>query len=162
ERWDQFITSWERILAEGGAVYGALRGDRLVGVAVLRPQLTAARAQLQSLFVSRAYRRQGVARRLGAEGARRAPAGGGRARAGSLGRRRAVRARRRLLPRPRFSAGRRGGPGPLRPGTRGYAPGQTPLNGYAASLFIGGQMGEMAALASTDHLGRVIAGYRAM
>jgi GNAT superfamily N-acetyltransferase len=78
ERWNQFITSWERILEEGGAVYGALLGDRLVGVAVLRPQLTAARAQLQSLFVSRAYRRRGVARRLVEAVERRARAGGAR------------------------------------------------------------------------------------
>ena len=78
ERWDHFITSWERILAEGGAVYGALRGDLLVGVAVLRPRLTAARAQLQSLFVSRAYRRQRVARRLVGEVERRAIASGAR------------------------------------------------------------------------------------
>ena len=78
ERWNQFITSWERILDEGGAVYGALLGDLLVGVAVLRPRLTAARAQLQSLFVSRAYRRQGVARRLVGEVERRALASGAR------------------------------------------------------------------------------------
>jgi GNAT superfamily N-acetyltransferase len=78
ERWNHFITSWERILDEGGAVYGALCGDLLVGVAVLRPRLTAARAQLQSLFVSRAYRRQGVARRLVGAVERRAIASGAR------------------------------------------------------------------------------------
>jgi GNAT superfamily N-acetyltransferase len=78
ERWDQFIASWERILDQGGAVYGALCGDLLVGVAVLRPRLTAARAQLQSLFVSRAHRRRGVARWLVAQVERRAIAGGAR------------------------------------------------------------------------------------
>jgi GNAT superfamily N-acetyltransferase len=78
ERWDQSIASWERILDQGGAVYGALLGNLLVGVGVLRPRLTVARAQLQSLFVSRAYRRQGVARRLLAEVERRARAGGAR------------------------------------------------------------------------------------
>ena len=78
ERWDQSIASWERILDQGGAVYGALLGDLLVGVGVLRPRLTAARAQLQSLFVSRAYRRQGVARRLVGEVECRAIAGGAR------------------------------------------------------------------------------------
>ena len=72
------IASWERILDQGGAVYGALVGDLLVGVAVLRPRLTATRAQLQSLFVSRAYRRQGVARRLVGAVERRARAGGAR------------------------------------------------------------------------------------
>jgi GNAT superfamily N-acetyltransferase len=76
ERWDQAIALWETILDQGGAVYGALRGDLLVGVAVLRPRLTASRAQLQSLFVSRAYRRQGVARRLVGEVIRRAALGG--------------------------------------------------------------------------------------
>jgi GNAT superfamily N-acetyltransferase len=78
ERWDQFIASWERILDQEGAVYGALLGDLLVGVAVLRPRLTPARAQLHSLFVSRAHRRQGVARRLVAEVERRAVADGAR------------------------------------------------------------------------------------
>jgi len=78
ERWNQSIVSWERILDQGGAVYGALHGDLLVGVAVLRPRLTAVRAQLQSLFVSRAYRRQGVARQLVAEVERRAIVGGAR------------------------------------------------------------------------------------
>ena len=78
QRWDQFIASWERILDQGGAVYGALRGDLLVGVAVLRPRLSAARAQLQSLCVSRAYRRQGVALRLVGAVERRAIAGGAR------------------------------------------------------------------------------------
>jgi GNAT superfamily N-acetyltransferase len=78
ERWDQAIAQWEAILDHGGVVYGALHGDLLVGVAVLRPRLTAARAQLQSLFVSRTYRRQGVARRLVEEVARRALAAGAR------------------------------------------------------------------------------------
>jgi GNAT superfamily N-acetyltransferase len=78
ERWQQSIALWEAILDHGGVVYGALLGDLLVGVAVLRPQLTAARAQLQSLFVSRAYRRQGVARRLVGEVERRAIAGAAR------------------------------------------------------------------------------------
>jgi GNAT superfamily N-acetyltransferase len=78
QRWNDFIASWERILAEGGAVYGAPHGDLLVGVAVLRPRLTAVRDQLQSLFVSRAYRRQGVARRLVGAVERRARAGGAR------------------------------------------------------------------------------------
>jgi GNAT superfamily N-acetyltransferase len=78
ERWNQSIAQWEAILDQGGVVYGALHGDLLVGVAVLRPRLTAARAQLQSLFVSRAYRRQGVARRLVGAVEQRARAGGAR------------------------------------------------------------------------------------
>jgi GNAT superfamily N-acetyltransferase len=78
ERWNQVIASWGRALDQGGAVYGALLGDLLVGVAVLRPRLTATRAQLQSLFVSRAYRHQGMATRLVGEVERRAIAGGAR------------------------------------------------------------------------------------
>jgi GNAT superfamily N-acetyltransferase len=78
ERWNQSLALWEAILNQGGVVSGALLGDLLVGVAVLRPRLRAARAQLQSLFVSRAYRRQGVARRLVGEVERRAIAGGAR------------------------------------------------------------------------------------
>jgi GNAT superfamily N-acetyltransferase len=78
ERWQQSIVLWETILDQGGVVCGALLGDLLVGVAVLRPHLTAARAQLQSLFVSRAYRRQGVASRLVGEVECRAVAGGAR------------------------------------------------------------------------------------
>ncbi|MBV8716102.1 MAG: GNAT family N-acetyltransferase [Chloroflexi bacterium] len=78
ERWDQLIVSWERILDQEGAVYGAFCGDLLVGVAVLRPRLTAARAQLQSLFVSPAHRRRGVARRLVEQVERRALAAGAR------------------------------------------------------------------------------------
>jgi NAD(P)-dependent dehydrogenase (short-subunit alcohol dehydrogenase family)/GNAT superfamily N-acetyltransferase len=78
ERWNQSIALWEAILDQGGVVYGALLGDLLVGVAVLRPHLAAFRAQLQSLFVSRAYRRQGVARRLVGDVERRATADGAR------------------------------------------------------------------------------------
>jgi GNAT superfamily N-acetyltransferase len=78
ERWQQSIALWETVLNQEGVVYGALLGDLLVGVAVLRPRLTAARAQLQPLFVSRAYRRQGVARRLVGEVERRANADGAR------------------------------------------------------------------------------------
>jgi GNAT superfamily N-acetyltransferase len=78
ERWNQSIARWETILNQGGVVYGALLGDLLVGVAVLRARLTPARAQLQSLFVSRAYRRQGVASRLVGEVERRAITSGAR------------------------------------------------------------------------------------
>jgi hypothetical protein len=46
ERWNQAIALWETILERGGVVYGALLADSLIGVAVLRPRLTPARAQL--------------------------------------------------------------------------------------------------------------------
>ena len=75
---DQFIAAWEAILDRGGVVYGALCADLLVGVAVVRPRLPAVRAQLHSLFVTRAYRRHGVASRLVVEIEGRAVAAGAR------------------------------------------------------------------------------------
>lgn len=67
ERVQQLIECWTRAVADGGAVLGAFDGELLVGEAVFRPHLTATMAQLESLHVSAAYRRQGVARRLAGE-----------------------------------------------------------------------------------------------
>jgi GNAT superfamily N-acetyltransferase len=53
-----------RHLEEGGVLLGALDGERLAGVAVLRYHLTESIAQLAFLHVSRPYRRQGIAARL--------------------------------------------------------------------------------------------------
>jgi ribosomal protein S18 acetylase RimI-like enzyme len=58
------IAAWGPILQDGGVMLGALDGDRLVGVAILRPKLTESMAQLAVLHVSNAYRRQGIATRL--------------------------------------------------------------------------------------------------
>ncbi len=52
---------------ENGVLLGALDGDVLAGLAVLRPKLAGTMAQLVALFVSDGYRRQGIARRLSAE-----------------------------------------------------------------------------------------------
>jgi GNAT superfamily N-acetyltransferase len=68
-----------RDLEEGGLLLGALDGERLAGVAILRPRLTQTMAQLAFLHVSRPYRRQGIARRLAEEACRLARAGGAQA-----------------------------------------------------------------------------------
>ena len=56
-----------RILEEGGVMLGAFDGDLLVGIAGLRYNLTETMAQLTTMFVSKDYRRQGIAARLAAE-----------------------------------------------------------------------------------------------
>ncbi len=52
------------ILRDGGVMLGAFDGERLVGFAVLRYQLEEGMAELAALFVSRSYRRRGIATRL--------------------------------------------------------------------------------------------------
>jgi GNAT superfamily N-acetyltransferase len=51
-------------LEKGGVMLGAFSGDRLVGVAIVRPLLREDMAQLAYLHVSRDYRRDGIARQL--------------------------------------------------------------------------------------------------
>ncbi len=68
--WNHHIAGWRPILAEGGAAIGAFAGARLVGIAVLRPRLSARIAQLDALFVDKDHRRRHVARRLVEEVAR--------------------------------------------------------------------------------------------
>ena len=51
-------------LEHGGILLGALHGDLLVGIAIVRPSLRADMAQLAFLHVSQEYRRQGIAQRL--------------------------------------------------------------------------------------------------
>jgi ribosomal protein S18 acetylase RimI-like enzyme len=58
------IRSAARTLEEGGTILGAFDGDLLVGYAALRPRLTESMAQLEMLFVSRGYRRRGIAKSL--------------------------------------------------------------------------------------------------
>ena len=58
------------ILEAGGILLGALDGDDLAGLAVLRPHLEEQMAQLVALFVSKDYRRKGIARRLTEEAIR--------------------------------------------------------------------------------------------
>ena len=52
------------MLAAGAILFGAFAGDQLAGIAILQLKLTETMAQLVFLHVSRAYRRQGVARRF--------------------------------------------------------------------------------------------------
>jgi GNAT superfamily N-acetyltransferase len=57
--------SWTTVLPlEGLRILGAFDGERLTGMAVLRPYLTEDMAQLAALFVSRSHRRQGIAGEL--------------------------------------------------------------------------------------------------
>jgi ribosomal protein S18 acetylase RimI-like enzyme len=58
---------WDAVLKKGGVLLGALDGERLAGVALLRYRLTDAMAQLAVLHISREYRRQGIASRLAEE-----------------------------------------------------------------------------------------------
>jgi ribosomal protein S18 acetylase RimI-like enzyme len=62
-QWEDKITAWARVLG-WDVVIGAFDGATLVGMASLRERLTATTAQLVSLHVDRASRRQGVATRL--------------------------------------------------------------------------------------------------
>jgi GNAT superfamily N-acetyltransferase len=64
ESWDRHIAGWTRTLAGGGAAWGAFDGETMIGIAVLRHHLDPGVAQLSALFVSRPYRRHGIARRL--------------------------------------------------------------------------------------------------
>jgi ribosomal protein S18 acetylase RimI-like enzyme len=70
------VKQFAPILAAGGVLLGALDGGRLVGLAILRYELTETSAQLAALYVSSGYRRRGIARRLTAEVIRRARAAG--------------------------------------------------------------------------------------
>ena len=62
-QWQDKLTTWAQVL-RWDVVIGAFDGATLVGMASLRYRLTETVAQLVSLHVSRAYRRQGVATRL--------------------------------------------------------------------------------------------------
>ena len=74
------IADWRPYLEEqGGVMFGAMYGRRLVGFAIYRPRLEPGMAQLAVLHVSREYRRQGLGTALAervamlalADGARR-------------------------------------------------------------------------------------------
>ena len=58
------IDKWSPGLEQGGVLLGALDGDELAGLAMLRYKLSDTMAQLALLHVSRACRRQGIATRL--------------------------------------------------------------------------------------------------
>ncbi len=57
----------EPLLKDGGVLYGALDGDRVVGLAALRYDLRPGMDQLLYLMVSNGYRRRGIANRLAKE-----------------------------------------------------------------------------------------------
>jgi len=62
--YEKMIRGARELLALDGTAIGALDGDRLVGIAIYRPRLTATMGQLGLLHVSNGYRRQGIASRL--------------------------------------------------------------------------------------------------
>lgn len=64
EQWAGIAVQIRMILDEGGVAFGAFNESRVVGFAALRYQLAEGIAQLQSLWVSKAFRRRGVATAL--------------------------------------------------------------------------------------------------
>ncbi|MFN7573408.1 MAG: GNAT family N-acetyltransferase [Betaproteobacteria bacterium] len=60
----QYVDSWKPVLDGGGVLLGAFDGDRLVGFAIYAPLLSGRLANLAALYVSRSYRRKGIARGL--------------------------------------------------------------------------------------------------
>ncbi|MFC2029794.1 GNAT family N-acetyltransferase [Chloroflexota bacterium] len=70
EGWVRDVEKWRAEIASGGAAIGAFAGERLIGIAVVRNDLTETSSQLSALFVSRDHRRRGVARQLTDEACR--------------------------------------------------------------------------------------------
>ena len=58
------LKSWKPIVENNGIILGAFDRDRLVGIAIFRPNLTATQGELAFLHISNGYRRQGIATRL--------------------------------------------------------------------------------------------------
>jgi GNAT superfamily N-acetyltransferase len=58
------IDEWKPLLEDRGVLLGAIDGDSLAGVAILRPRLSEGVAQLAALYVDRRYRRRGIATAL--------------------------------------------------------------------------------------------------
>jgi GNAT superfamily N-acetyltransferase len=76
EAWGSYIERWKATLERAGVALGAFDGKRLVGIAVLEYHLTESMAHLVALFVSKDYRRQGIASQLTQESMRLAKAHG--------------------------------------------------------------------------------------
>ncbi len=72
------IDAWQPILDRGGTLVGAFDAERLVGFAIYRPHLAEGVGNLSALYVSRDYRRRGVAAQLTGEVARLARTDGAR------------------------------------------------------------------------------------
>ena len=64
EQWAGIVVQIQMILDEGGVAFGAFHEGPLVGFVALRYQLAEGIAQLHSLWVSKAFRRRGVATAL--------------------------------------------------------------------------------------------------
>ncbi|MFH1314225.1 MAG: GNAT family N-acetyltransferase [Candidatus Eisenbacteria bacterium] len=64
------MEEWNPLLEDGGVLLGALEGETLAGIAIMRPELSKGVAQLAALYVDRLYRRRGVASMLVAEAER--------------------------------------------------------------------------------------------
>ena len=71
-----FQRQWTVMLEQGAVLLGALDGDLLVGLIILRYKLTKTMAELAGLFVSKDYRRRGIAQQLTEEVVRLAIADG--------------------------------------------------------------------------------------
>jgi len=61
---DKRISKIRERLAKGEALIGAFDKDLLVGAAIFRPHLDPGRSELAGLWISRKYRRQGIATQL--------------------------------------------------------------------------------------------------
>ena len=82
-RWDSekctnLSEGWFAQSLRGDVILGAFDEDLLVGISILRYELTDSMAQLDALFVSRHYRRRGIAARLTQEIIRLAKESGAR------------------------------------------------------------------------------------
>jgi GNAT superfamily N-acetyltransferase len=67
KHYEEKITRFEAELSNGGTAYGAYNGDKLVGFGVLAHHFRGKdknQLQLDLMYVSRNYRRQGIGRRI--------------------------------------------------------------------------------------------------
>src|SRR5215472_10679337 len=64
DAWESYLEQWKATLERAGVALGAFDDKRLVGIAVLEYHLTESMAHLVALFVSKDYRRQGIASQL--------------------------------------------------------------------------------------------------
>jgi GNAT superfamily N-acetyltransferase len=63
----ELLKTWQPVVDAGGALVGAFDADRLAGLALLGTQLAPGILQVAALYVSRPYRRRGIAGSLMAE-----------------------------------------------------------------------------------------------
>jgi ribosomal protein S18 acetylase RimI-like enzyme len=72
------VNAWQPILDQGGTLVGAFDAEIIAGFAIYQPHLVPGMANLSVLYVSRNYRRKGIASILAGEVARLARADGAR------------------------------------------------------------------------------------